>query len=176
MRHWQRLKWRSSSFKIMDEIFSTILNETFTLTQLKLRLRILKSHLLNTFFGSDSPAEPLNQLDLDWQSSLPKTFYQHFNKDNVYDIFKDLESSLNQLQVLTIYLVFEGSDQISKELGTVARKTFNKPSLLLDIKYDSRLIAGCSLVWKGVYHDYSLISKIEGKKAEILQSFKKFLR
>ena len=35
----------------MDEILAIILKDTYSLSQLKTRLRILKSNLLKTFFG-----------------------------------------------------------------------------------------------------------------------------
>ena len=41
---------------------------------------------------------------------------------------------------------------------------------------DPRLIAGAALVWKGVYRDYSLRAKLEQKRQELLEEFRKFLR
>lgn len=159
----------------MNEILASILNDTYSLTQLKVRLNILKSYLLKAFFGSLEESSPLAREDLNWLNSLPEKFYQQFNKDNVYAIFKDLEAAISKFTPLTIFLTFEPDEISLAQIGKYARKTFNSP-LLLDIKLDLSLIAGCSLVWKGIQKDYSLRAKIEERKIEILDSFKKFLR
>lgn len=157
----------------MNDKLTIILKDTFTLTQLKNRVRTVKTNLLKKFFGGADNLQPEVQ-DLNWLSSLPVSFYQQFTKDNVYKIFDDIEKVIQKLPVLTIYLTFEPDTNATYQLGTFARKTYSS-SLLLDIKLDVNLIAGCALVWKGVYRDYSLRSKLEGKKAEILENFKKFL-
>lgn len=157
----------------MDEILAIILKDTYSLSQLKHRLRILKSSLLKVFFGgqdlSFSPAE------LNWLKSLPNQFYQKFNKDNVYQIFAEIEKETNNLKTLTMYLTFEPDEATLSQLGNYVRANFSQ-TLVLDIKLNPTLIAGTALVWNGVYRDYSLKAKLESKKAEILQEFKRFLR
>lgn len=159
----------------MSDILNTILSDTYTLTQLKHRLRILKNYLLKNFFGGDMKLAEAATADLNWLKSLDHTFYQNFHQDNVYDIFTNLEAEIKKISPLTIYLTFEPDSSTCASIGMFARKRFNS-SLILDIKYDPSLIAGAALVWKGVYKDYSLRAKIAEKKTEILQSFKRFLR
>ena len=159
----------------MNEILTILLKNTFTLTQLKHRVRLLKSYLEKTFFANQGQAEPLTPLDLNWLKSLPDSFYQGFNKDNIYEIFTGLENQINKLPLLTLYLSFEPDDAATEQIGVFAGKTFeNHP--LLDIKYDPNLIAGGALSWKGIYKDYSLRAKIDERKPELLENFKKFLR
>ena len=157
----------------MDQILPIILKDTYCLTQFKHRLNILKSYFLQTFFGG--PKTILNQKDEDFLKSLPPLFFQQFNKDNVYNMFNDIENQIKKLPALTIYLTFAADDQTLSQIGSFVRKAYN-PSLMLDVKLDPNLIAGAALVWKGIYRDYSLRTGIEQKKAEILQSFKKYLR
>lgn len=157
------------------DILNTILTNTYSLIQLKHRLNILKSYLLKAFFGN-LQTSPILKEDLDWLNSLPEQFYQQFNKDNVYTIFENLEQLISNLNPLTIYLTFEPDDITLTQIAAYARKTFDDHTLLLDIKFDPKLIAGCSLVWKGVLKDYSLKVRIEEKKMEILANFKKYLR
>ena len=159
-----------------NEVLETILKDTYTVNKLKLRLRILKSYFLKALFGGEAEKEALDQSELNWLNSVPPFFYQKFNKDNVYALFKQAEDKINQLLPVVVYLPFEANDQSIAQIGQFARITFNNTSLLLDIKHDPGLIAGCALVWNGVYRDYSLRAKIEERKAAILQSFKKFLR
>lgn len=158
-----------------DEIFDIILKDTYSLSQLKHRLRILKSNLLKTFFGSESENIPLSAQDLDFLKSLPENFYEKFNKDNVYQKFTELDQKINTLDILTMYLPFETDEATVNQISLFARKTF-RPTLILDIKLDPNLIAGTSLVWKGIMRDYSLRAKIQEKKGEILQGFKRFLK
>lgn len=150
----------------MNEILTTILQDNFTLAQAKERLKSVKEELLKKFFGG----EPQKEL-----TSMPPAFYQNFTKDNVYDLLNSLETEINKLKILTMYLTFEPDDITLRSIGEFARKMFG-PALLLDIKLDPGLIAGTALVWNGVYRDYSVRSNVEAKKSEILISFKKFLR
>lgn len=158
-----------------QDILNTILNDTFSLSQLNHRLRILKSNLLKKLFGGEAENLTLSTQDLDWLKSQSSDFYQKFNKDNVYQIFSQIEKEIAKLPTLTMYLTFEADEATLAQIGTFARKTFGLP-LILNIKLDPTLIAGTALVWKGVIRDYSLRTKIESKKAEILEEFKKFLR
>lgn len=157
----------------MENILNIILKDTYTQTLLKHRLNVLKSYLIQSFFGNQRGT--FTQIDLSWLKSLPPGLYQNFNKDNIYKIFSDLEKQIISLKTLTIYLTFEPDDLSLSQMGNFARKLFGN-SLLLDVKYDPGLTAGAALVWKGVYKDYSLRAKIESRKAEILESFKKYLR
>lgn len=160
----------------MDQTLNIILKDTYSLTQLKHRLNILKSYLLKAFFGNQEVAAPLPNEDLNWLKSLPETFYQQFNKDNVYTIFDNLQIQVTKLTPLTIHLTFEPDSVTLAQIGAYARQAFGNNLLILEIKFDPRLIAGCSLVWKGVLRDYSLRAKIGERKAEIVTNFKKFLR
>lgn len=159
----------------MDEILAVILKETYSLSQLKHRLRILKSNLLRAFFGGKGD-EPVSPEDLNWLKSLPREFYQKFTRDNVYKIFSDLDDTAHNLKILTLYLSFEPDNEALSQIGSFARSIFGLPALLLDVKFDPGLIAGTALSWKGVYRDYSLRCQLALKKRELWEEFKKFLR
>lgn len=163
----------------MNQILTTILANTYSLTQLKHRVRILKTNLLKTFFGTEpgyTSEVNLAPQDLNWLKSLPADLYQKFTKENVYQIFSDLDDNIAHLPILTMYLTFEPDEPALTQLGSFTRKQFSLPNLLLDIKLDPNLIAGTALVWKGRYKDYSLRLKIEEKKSEIFTGFRRFLR
>lgn len=160
----------------MDEIQGSILKDTYSLSQLKHRLRILKANLLKTFFGGEDKEESISPQDLAWLKSLPLAFFQKFTKDNIYQIFSDLDDRAHDLKILTLYLSFEPDENVLSQIGSYARKTFEMPQLLLDIKLDPSLIAGGALSWKGVYRDYSLRSQLALKKNQLWEGFKRFLR
>lgn len=156
------------------DILTIILRNTYSITQLKHRLSILKSHLLKSIFNSNQDLV-LTQSESAWLSSLSKEFLTQFNKDNIYKIFEDLEKQIANLKPLIIYLTFEPDDDTLTKIGEQVRKVFGR-IILLDIKYNPGLIAGASFVWNGRSKDYSLKTIIEGNKTVILDSFKKFLR
>lgn len=157
----------------MNDILAIILKDTYSLSQLKTRLRILKSSLLKAFFGGENLE--YSQQELNWLKSLPAQFYQKFNKDNVYQILADIEKQIGNLKNLTIYLTFEPDETTLAQLGIYVRNSFG-PTILLDTKVDPSLIAGTALVWKGIYRDYSLRARLEAKSGELLAEFKKFSR
>ena len=158
----------------MSDILSTILNNTYTLTQLNRRILVLKTFLEQQFFASQPPQALPSQPD-PYLKTLPPDLLTKFNKDNLSTIFKDLEEEIQKIQALTLYLTFDPDETTIVSIGEFVRRTFAS-LILLDIKYDPNLIAGAAIVWEGIYRDYSLRSKIEEKKTEVLQSFKQFLR
>lgn len=159
----------------MDNILSTVIKTTYSLTQFKHRLSVLKSYFLQNFFNTEGQIASLPD-DSAWLKSLPDQLIKSFNKDNIYKIFEDLEKQISTIKALTIYLTFEPDNESLKQIGERARKTFGNPTLLLDVKYDPKLIAGAALSWNGLYRDYSLREKIEERKLAVLESFKSFLR
>ena len=159
----------------MDQTLNIFLKDTFTQTELRHRMRVLKSHLLKALFGSQDEGK-LSQADLTWLGSLPEDFLKSFNKDNVYKIFDDLNIQIDDIPVLIIYMAIPSTDNVNLQIGAYVRKVFENPNLVIDTKYDPNLIAGVALSWKGMYRDYSLRSSIEDRKEDILGSFKKYLK
>lgn len=156
----------------MNEILNTILKDSFTLAQLKHRIRVLKVYLESALFGGQNPK--LITSDFSWLSALGQPLMTQFTKDNLYQKFQEMEEVVAKLPILIIYLPFETTDAANLQIGSYLRKAYNR-IILLDPKLDPKLLAGCALVWNGVYKDYSLRIKIEERKGEILESFKKFL-
>lgn len=156
------------------DLLSIFLQNTYSLASLKHRLRILKLKLSHDFYGGEV-SESFSPQDLAWINSLPQPFLEKFTKDNLSEIFADMEEKINKLQTLVIFLPFETNDEVIQLIGAKARSTFTN-QLLLDIKFDPNLIAGCAFSFRGIYKDYSLRARIEDKKETILASFKQFLR
>lgn len=158
-----------------NEILQIILQNTFTKLSLKHRLRALKNHLEKGLFGAQLNQPSSTAEDIQYLATLPKDFFVQFTKDNLSSTFAKIEDGINELPVLTIYLPFETDDAINLQIGSFARRAFKK-IIILETKYDPSLIAGCAFSWNGIYKDYSLKARIEEKKIEILESFKRFLR
>lgn len=166
-------------YKMDQSVLNTILNTTYTLSELRKRVNILKNYLTLKLFGDIHEwGKVVNQFNPDeiaWLQSLEKSFLDSFNKDNVNPIFESIEKSLSQTNILNIYLPFETNSQINSSLGQNLRKLFDR-IILLDVKFDPNLIAGCALSWQGIYRDYSLRKRIEDNKAQIMAGFKKYLK
>lgn len=156
------------------DILQTILKDTYTLSQLKHRLHILRSKLSQSFFGGEIISS-LSPSDTIWIQSIPPEFFALFNKDNYSKLISDTELSLSKIKMLTVYLAFETNDEVLGAIGIKARQLFGE-AFLLDIKYNPELIAGCAFSWNGIYKDYSIHSKILEKKEIISANFKKFIQ
>lgn len=174
MRPWKRPKLKNLWFKLMDDTLQIILQDSYSLSSVKHHLRVLKAQLSRGFFGAEA-IKDLSDADLIWISSLPKDFLTRFNKDNLSQIFSELEAKINQIQTLIIYIPFESNDEIAKAISTKIKETFQK-QILLDIKLDPGLIGGCALSFKGIYKDFSIRARIEEKKSELSKNFKQFLK
>ncbi len=158
----------------MIDILNIILKDTYTVSQLKRRVRMLQYYFQQKFFQS-AINEAISPEDAAWFKTLPASFLNLFNKDNLSQIIAQLSSQINKMPVITVFLPFEASEGTLDQIGIKARSLFN-PALVLDIKYNPSLTAGCAISWKGIYKDFSLHSRIEERKPAILESFKKFLR
>lgn len=160
-------------------ILNKILENTYTLLELRKRLRVLRIFLTLKFFGNpddldEKLRQQLNASDISWLESLDGDFISEFNKDNIYQIFTKIEQTINQSSVLNIYLPFEVNTRIDSAIGQFIRQVFGRV-ILFDIKFDPSLIAGCALSWQGIYRDYSLRKRIQDHKGVLMQNFKKYL-
>lgn len=164
------------------DILEIILKNTYSLSQLKRRIRALKEYLSVKIYSTKDvsqylPAgrQGLDEQDAKWIKSLPEDFLSRFSSDNISTIFSDIEAEIQKLPILTIFISIEATEEVSEQIGTFIRNNFSTFKLI-ETKYDPSLIAGCALSQNGVYRDYSLRASVEEKKMEILGNFKKFLR
>ena len=154
----------------MDDIFQKIAINTYTVHDMAHRVRILRSYLEMQIFKKYVEADQAPE-DQAFINSLGGEFLKQFNSDNIAQIFEAVEKKISQITPLVIYLPFEMPAQEIDRLGLNLRKDFGQ-NFFYEIKFDPDLIAGCALVWKGIYKDYSLRSTIAQKREEILESFK----
>lgn len=161
---------------LLDQVLAT----TYTLPDALSRLRTLKDLILLELFGhgeqpnADKAPESTGKQP-GWFASLGKEFFHTFTRENVYKIFDEMEVEVKKIQPLVMYLPFELPDEEMEQVGQHLRQLFGK-RFLVDIKFDSKLIAGTALVWGGVYKDYSLHKKMEDNRQTILNNLKGFLK
>lgn len=166
---------------MINKLLDQLLAETYTRADALSRLRALKDLFLVEMFGSAQEIKPQTSRretpgqHTPWIVSLGSSIRRYFNRDNVYQLFDSLEEEIKKIKSLVIYL-----PSIMPEEGTVAigkhlRKTYGT-RFLMEIKVDPSLLAGCGLVWNGIYKDYSIRQKIDGNRTKILEMIKEELR
>lgn len=159
-----------------DQLLSIILADTYTLKSTRQRFNLLKAMLLSRLFGGKEFDPSLyDRNDLAWLNSLGEPFYQNFTKENIYQLFAELENKVKSLPQLVIYTAFDPGEEEIRQIGSWIRTNLTAIKLF-DLKLDPNLIAGAALTYQGVYKDLSLRSRIEEKKQEILADFSNYLR
>lgn len=153
-----------------DYLVETFLQNTFAYSDMLRRIRLLREYLTNKLFSLAKLPADIYQDDTMWLTALDKKFIEAFNQQNLQQMLDDMEKTLKSLPFLIIYLPFELPNHEMIRLGKYLRSQYGK-NFLMDIKFDSDLIAGCSLVWNGIYKDYSTKKQLENKKSEILSFF-----
>lgn len=154
-------------------IFDVILENTYTLPDLKHRVRILKDYLEGIFFKDMVPQFVLE--DQKFIQQLPIDFFQTVNPKNFEQFFEDLENQIKVISPLILYLPFEIGKEDVQKISLWLRQNLKYPPPLLEVKIDPNLLGGSALSYKGVYKDYSLKARIESQKEEILQSLKSYI-
>lgn len=159
-----------------NTLLTTFLKNTYSTSQVIERLLLLKQSLETRFFNLQPEKNPTaSREELDWLNSLGEDFYQHFTKLNSYEVLGGLEKDIKKISKITIYLTCILPVEEINRLGIWIRKNVSG-MVLLEIKLDQSLIAGCALSFNGVYRDYSLRARIEKSKGEILESLKTYLK
>ncbi len=158
-----------------NQILSLILKNTYTLHDLKHRLRILKAVVEQKLFGTNTAALTFSPEETSWLNSLGSEFIAQFNEKNVYTLFGAAEKAIENTEAVILYLPFQADQATVNQLGSWFRQNLTN-NLLFDIKLDPNLIGGCALVRGGIYKDYSLKSKIYDQRDKILTEFRKYFR
>lgn len=167
------------------DIFSTLIKEFYTTQDIHLATGLLKEffniHLfksgqhedyrtdLKKFLKEHDDAEHMGRRLLSFNDS----FYKHFTKDSVADIFKALESEIETHPQVILYIPALLPDEETKKLGEWFRKNV-EADVLLDLKVDRLAIGGCMFVWKGVYYDFSLRYFLKKKEKEVTAAIRSY--
>lgn len=152
--------------------FDYLVSGVYTMHDLEEKLQFLKNYLKIQIFG-DKDTKNFSSEDLTWLATLPPDFIKDINKDNMDQIFADLEKETKNLKALVMFIPTDFPHATIKDLSLKLRKDYG-PRFLIDLKNDPNLIAGCALVWNGIYKDYSLRAKINESREDILLILKKW--
>lgn len=138
-------------------------------------IMLLKSYLEAEYFNSPLDLNELNDAEKAWIKTLgEENISQTISKDSLGEILKEVKSAVEKIDILVLFtaveLTTEGYNEVIKKVRSLTNK-----HLLIDFRLDPTLVAGCSLIWKGVYKDYSLKSRIEKNRDLILSQFKAYI-
>lgn len=158
-----------------DFIVDRILLGTYTYTDALRRVRTLKQYLLNQVFASalkNFSAE--SEADNAWLSGLGAEVFSLFTQQNIYLLSDQIEQSIKKITPLIIYLPFEIPQGEVVRVGMKLRQDYGK-HFLVEFRIDPNLIAGPAFVWNSIYKDYSVRSRIEQNRQQILDIIKGYL-
>lgn len=152
-----------------------ILQNTYTLSVLKKRVRALKERVNVELFGLKVDPKHQDKEHLMWISSLGTDFFKVFTKDDFEEVFDKLDKQISEISPLVIYFAFDPGPSQTILIGAWLRQNMGK-SFIFDIKLDYSLIGGCAFVWHGVYKDYSVKSKLIENKQKLIEGFREYLK
>lgn len=158
----------------MNNLINTFLNQTYTTSDIKRRLLLLKNYIYSKFFGSSFTSSDYDAGDIKWLQGLGEQFFKDFTSTNSTLTLAKLEVELKKIRVLTVYVPFEMPDEEVRILGGWLRKNID-PGIIFETRIDPDLIGGTALSWKGIYKDYSLRQTLSEKRNEVLENFKGFI-
>jgi F0F1-type ATP synthase delta subunit len=156
------------------DLLEKIAQQTYTVSSLKRRCRILKEYFEKKTFGGDLEIQVLDA-DKDWLASLMNEPTENFTSKNFYAEMDQLNKRLESLPPLTIYLAFEMPDNEIAALAQNIRASLNSNLIFLDLRKDPNLIGGLAMVYKGIYKDYSVRKKIDEQREQILTEIKRYV-
>lgn len=165
-----------------ENLLLQLVNSSYTKADIKRRLRLLREYLEMCFYTPDANT-PLTEFlkkkyasveDMKIIGSWGKDFLGTFNKANLYTTLNKLIEDIDKLPVICLYLPYEPGKEDKEKFGNILREKFGK-SLIMDVKRDEKIFAGCALVKNGVYHDYSLRAYLERHKDKIEGVVDKYL-
>lgn len=157
----------------MNSILDIILENTYTMPDLKHRVRILKNYLEAKIFNKTSIEETIPD-DSSWLASLPHDFLEQFNKNNISELFENLEQEINKITPLVIYLSLDMNEQVKSKISAWLRQNLTQ-KIIFETRFDPSLIGGLAFTFNGIYKDYSMRTRIEQQKELILSEFKKYV-
>lgn len=152
-------------------MFDKILTSVYTFHDLLDRLQFLKTYLKIKIFGGKE--ENFSSQDMIWLAGLGKDFLEDITKDNLDQTFADLEKKIKIVKPLVVFVPNELPSEVIRDIVVKLRRDYG-PNFLVDLKVDPNLIAGCALVWNGIYKDYSLRGKMTEMRTEVLSILKKW--
>ena len=162
----------------MAEQIHEILESTYTKDNLHRKVVLLEEFFQNYYFKEEISGgikdrlkdflidENLGEYLRSSLLSLSDEFYGAFAADNFRVILDRIKEEENNRAHITIYVATLLPPIEVEKLGRYARENI-APGVFIDLQVDGSVVGGCSFVWNGVHHDYSLAYYMDKKRTEI---------
>lgn len=152
-----------------------LLKYSKTTYELSASLKLLKSFLESKFFNSPFRTEDLTDREQTLITAIKQEkVLESITKDRLTDFLKELQAETEKINILVIFTAVALNEESTDEVVKKVRLMISN-QILVDFRLDPTLVAGCALIWKGVYKDYSLKSRIEQNREQILSQFKSYI-
>lgn len=167
-------------------LIDILLSDTYTQDDFKRRMFLLRSLVSSMYFHSPLPSLQSISHDTDtWLSTLLGSEYKagrftlssqlkEYSESSLYTELQTIEQHILTTPPLDLFLPYPLSKEEISHIGNYLRTALGVMHLLR-LSYDSSLIAGCALSFKGVYKDYSLKKKMKETAAEREEIIRKVL-
>lgn len=146
----------------MGDLTQKIISDCFTKQEALTRLLELE-HVAQEHFFNQAAISPEQERLLG-----------DVDKDSLDKVFGQVKEEIEGSETLVVYLAGELGQKETRVIGEKAREIFEK-DLFLEFKVDPELLGGAALAWKGQYRDYSLKVRLEEKKEELAEVYRKYL-
>ncbi len=169
-----------------EKMLETIIANTYTRNSLAHRLDLAKGFLEYYFFQGHENRNLIyllneyinlkkeNRDEFNAMVAWSYPFFNQVNKSNFYGVLSRLETAMKALDGATIYLPIILPPYEHPKLCGWFRANVH-PRFIIDLRFDRSLIGGCAIVYKGVYHNFSLRYFLERDKPAIKSVVEEYL-
>lgn len=168
-----------------DPTLQSLLTTTYTKENFHRKAMLLKEFFSKRFFREQEqkPVKTSLRDFLEEQNTgealkesllaLPDEFFSAFSAEHASDIIHGLEQEVDSRPLLTLYVPTVLPPKEVEDLGKWARSNIRE-DVFLDLHVDASSVGGCSFVWNGVRHDYSLRYYFDKNRNEIRNLIRTF--
>lgn len=165
---------------IPKELLSAMMHDSYTEQVFRHRLAILqeilemklysrnahtsKEMLLSAYFAEHEAAKDHQA----WFMKQDSALYESFTAQNLYELLSEIREAFNGLPVLTLYVPIALPPDTVTSIGMWVRREVDTHAVL-HVVVEPDLAAGCALVWKGVYHDFSFRYLLRQHEQELVK-------
>jgi hypothetical protein len=164
------------------KIISIILRNTYTTDDLMDRLGLMRRYYEAILFKKNNVATEERSVKEffahereDYTIDVLDEWFTTFQKSGiaplvVYEALDAIEEDISGLPTVALYVPLRFSHEHIERFGEWLRKNV-QPNILISMRIDSRVTGGCGLVWKDVYHDFSLRYYLQKNRDALLRVY-----
>ncbi len=165
-----------------DTIPAAVLKNTFSLGDFFRRVDIMQRFFEHFFFEATSlEGDRAQLLRTYYRDGDPETLthanavaawgtdvLDTYTASNLYERVSEFKQTIRACPTLILYVPAHLSRIQIERISTWCRTNI-KPTLILDLHIDPRVVGGCAFAYDNVYHDVSLTYFLKKQRAEILK-------